>query len=182
MTSMTVTPGEASDGRQLRPAECCDLRELALMWCEAWSDGHRGHVPDALMAVRGPEHFERYLQANLANTIVAIDQRARLVGLVIVDPSSGEVVQLGVQADARGSGIATELVSAAETRLAHDHDEAWLAVVPGNTRARAFYRRHGWQDEGPMVYYAPAGDTTVPVPVHRYVKQLFIQHGAALGC
>ena len=134
------------------------------------------------MAVRGPEHFERYLQANLANTIVAINQRARLVGLVIVDPSSGEVVQLAVQADARGSGIATELVHAAESRLAHDHDEAWLAVVPGNTRARAFYRRHGWQDAGPMIHHAPAGDTTVPVPVHRYVKHLFIQHGAALGC
>ena len=46
---------------------------------------------------------------------------------------------------------------------------AWLAVVAGNARARAFYRRRGWADEGPFEHRAPGGFT---VPCHRYAKPL----------
>ena len=31
-----------------------------------------------------------------------------------------------------------------------------LAVAPGNTRARGFYERRGWVDDGPMTYAAPS--------------------------
>ena len=44
--------------------------------------------------------------------------------------------------------------------------QAWLAVVPGNTRARAVYARNGWRDTGGMTYDAPTrSGRTVPVPV-----------------
>jgi hypothetical protein len=41
---------------------------------------------------------------------------------------------------------------------------AWLAVVAGNTRARRFYAKLGWRDQGPFIYLAQAGTGTVPVP------------------
>ena len=53
------------------------------------------------------------------------------------------------------------------------HDVAWLAVVAGNARARSFYERMGWRDEGGFDYEAAVEDgTTVSVPCRRYVKPL----------
>jgi formylglycine-generating enzyme required for sulfatase activity len=45
-------------------------------------------------------------------------------------------------------------------------------VVAGNARARAFYERSGWVDEGPFLYSAGAEDGRVDVACHRYVKDL----------
>jgi hypothetical protein len=45
---------------------------------------------------------------------------------------------------------------------------AWLAVVPGNARARRFYERSGWADDGGFDYVA--GEITVPC--RRYVKRV----------
>ena len=46
---------------------------------------------------------------------------------------------------------------------ANGHDTAWLAVVPGNARARAFYEKAGWPDEGPFDY-AAEGEQPIAVP------------------
>jgi hypothetical protein len=48
------------------------------------------------------------------------------------------------------------------------HTRAWLAVVAGNARARAFYERHGWRDAGPFIYHAETEAGAFPVPSHRY--------------
>jgi hypothetical protein len=45
---------------------------------------------------------------------------------------------------------------------------AWLAVVTGNARARRFYERSGWADDGELDYVADG----VAVPCRRYVKRL----------
>ena len=50
------------------------------------------------------------------------------------------------------------------------HPGAWLAVVAGNARARAFYERAGWRDEGPFDYAAASEGKTIVVPCHRYTK------------
>lgn len=55
---------------------------------------------------------------------------------------------------------------------ANGHRRAWLAVVPGNTRARKFYARNGWSDEGPFSHLAPGPHGLVTVPAHRYVKDV----------
>ncbi|HKE50967.1 MAG TPA: GNAT family N-acetyltransferase, partial [Actinomycetes bacterium] len=55
---------------------------------------------------------------------------------------------------------------------ANGHDRAWLAVVAGNTRARRFYERNGWMDEGGFEYQAASADGPIPVPSQRYVKRL----------
>lgn len=55
---------------------------------------------------------------------------------------------------------------------ANGHGRAWLAVVAGNARARAFYERTGWYDEGPFDYAAAGEDGPIAVPSHRYTKLL----------
>jgi hypothetical protein len=37
-------------------------------------------------------------------------------------------------------------------------------------RARHFYEKHGWQDEGGLDYGAEGAGTEVAVPCRRYVK------------
>jgi ribosomal protein S18 acetylase RimI-like enzyme len=78
-----------------------------------------------------------------------------------------EVEQVYVSARHRGSGIAGTLLDEAERRVAAGgHATAWLAVAPGNARARRFYERQGWVDEGRFDYRADG----LAVPCHRYVK------------
>jgi GNAT superfamily N-acetyltransferase len=62
-----------------------------------------------------------------------------------------EVEQVYVAAPHRGTGVAGVLMREAERQVrANGHSKGWLAVVAGNARARAFYERAGWHDEGPF--------------------------------
>jgi hypothetical protein len=47
---------------------------------------------------------------------------------------------------------------------------AWLAVVVGNARARAFYEKRGWRDDDDLPYEVTAGGATYVSPCRRYVK------------
>ncbi|MFA1540303.1 GNAT family N-acetyltransferase [Actinomadura monticuli] len=156
----------------VRPAEPADLPTLAPLWRAAWLDGHAGHVPAALMDARGPEHFAVHADKYAGSTLVATGGEGRILGLVILGDDDGEVVQLAVDQSARGEGVGGALLRAAEDRFRGRHRQAWLAVVPGNTRARRMYEFHGWRDTGPITYQAPTATGTVDVPVHRYVKDL----------
>jgi ribosomal protein S18 acetylase RimI-like enzyme len=127
-------------------------------------------VPDALLAVRGEDYFAEQAAARAAQTTLATDPDGRVLGLTIVHDD--ELVQVAVDGEVRRGGVGTTLLSAAERDIATRAPRAWLAVVPGNARARAFYERNGWTDQGPLSYDAPAADGTVPVPVHRYVKDV----------
>jgi GNAT superfamily N-acetyltransferase len=94
-----------------------------------------------------------------------------IVGFVMV--VEDEVEQVYVSRQYRGGGVAAVLLGAAERLVEHNgHQRAWLAVVDGNTRARRFYEHSGWTDAG-IFDYPPASDTgPIPVPCHRYVKQM----------
>lgn len=110
----------------------------------------------------------------LPNTVVA-ELNGIIVGFVVVVDDEGE--QVYIDQVARGTGVAPQLLCAAGSAVAAaGHSTAWLAVVPGNDRARRFYAKHGWRDDGPIVYQADTADGPVDVPVHRYVRNL-----AAMG-
>ena len=82
-----------------------------------------------------------------------------------------EVEQVYVAAAHRGKGVAPVLMREAERQVAaNGHATAWLAVVPGNDRARAFYAKSGWSDEGPFDYPAATERGPIAVPCHRYTK------------
>ncbi|MFC8799223.1 GNAT family N-acetyltransferase [Promicromonospora sp. NPDC057138] len=177
---------------ELRPAEQADAPAFAAVWHAAWGDGHRGLVPPELEAVRTREAFGPRAAARVPGTTVAVADVVPdgaghangsggpaaggvpglgIVGFVTVE--GDEVEQLFVAADQRGSGVAADLLSAGEERIAAaGHREAWLAVVAGNARARRFYERQGWSDGGPLDYQAETAEGLVPVPTRRYVKRL----------
>lgn len=154
----------------LRPARPEDASAIAEIWYHGWRDGHLGNVPDALLAVRPRDSFDVRAADRVADTTIATVDGA-IAGFVMVD--GDEVDQVYVAAEHRGAGVAALLLTAAEQRVhANGHDRAWLAVVPGNTRARRFYTNRGWVDEGVFTHAAPGPTGPVPVPAHRYVKHL----------
>jgi GNAT superfamily N-acetyltransferase len=155
----------------LRPARESDVPVVAGIWYEAWLDGHLGNVPDDLVRIRTPESFQTRTAPRVAETTVA-DTGSGLAGFIMVHDD--EVEQVFVAAAHRGSGIATLLLAEAERQIAaQGHEVAWLAVVPGNARARRFYERQGWADEGPFDYPARLeSGGIIPVLCHRYTKPL----------
>jgi ribosomal protein S18 acetylase RimI-like enzyme len=154
----------------LRTAVAADAPAIAEIWYHGWRDGHLGHVPDALLQVRTRESFSERASERVGDTSVAVS-RGEVAGFVMV--VGDEVEQVYVSADHRGSGVASTLLAEAERLVvAKGHSLAWLAVAPGNARARRFYERCGWVDEGGFEYQASGPDGPISVPCQRYVKVL----------
>lgn len=155
---------------RLRPATPQDAPTIAAIWSAGWQDGHLGNVPQALVDVRTEASFRSRAPERVDDTTVAVVDGAVAGFVMVVDD---EVEQVYVSAAHRGSGVASALVAEAERQVtANGHRQAWLAVVAGNVRARAFYERIGWRDEGKFVHAAPGPDGPIDVPAHRYVKDL----------
>lgn len=165
-----LSASEGTTGPAIRSATPADAEAVAAIWREGWRDGHLGNVPDALVAIRTPESFADRAAQRVADTVVA-DVDGAVAGFVMV--VEDEVEQVYVSGEHRGTGVAAALLTEAERIVAgNGHREAWLAVVAGNERARRFYERCGWRDEGGFEYAAVTLDDIIPVPARRYVKPL----------
>jgi GNAT superfamily N-acetyltransferase len=161
-----------SDGPQvtLRAARAEDAGAIAEIWHRGWQDGHLGFVPQELVDARTGGSFRTRASERISDTTVATVDGAVVGFVMVVDD---EVEQVYVAAAHRGTGVAEVLIGEAERQVrANGHGKAWLAVVAGNGRARAFYERAGWVDEGPFDYAAAAEDGTITVPCRRYTKLL----------
>lgn len=154
----------------LRPATPDDADAIAAVWHGSWADGHRGNVPPELEAYRTLEQFRTRVPPRLAMTTVAVIDGV-IAGMVMV--VDDEVEQVYVTAAARGTGVAAALLGHGERQIAAaGHPVAWLAVAPGNARARRFYERSGWTDTGGLDYPAEIEGGSLTVPVRRYEKRV----------
>jgi GNAT superfamily N-acetyltransferase len=155
---------------ELRRATPEDAPRIAEIWRVGWRDGHLGFVPEELVAARTDESFDTRAAARVGDTTVAVVDGAVAGFVMVVDD---EVEQVYVSRDHRGQGVADALIAEAEAQVrANGHALAWLAVVAGNARARAFYERAGWRDEGPFDYGAAGDDGPIAVPCHRYTRSV----------
>jgi GNAT superfamily N-acetyltransferase len=147
-----------------------DAPEVAEIWRLGWRDGHVGLVPQELADARTDESFRARASARVGEMIVA-DVDGGVAGFVLV--VDDEVEQVYVASRHRGTGVAGVLMAEAERQVrANGHSEGWLAVVAGNARARAFYERNGWHDDGLFDYAAATEHGSIAVPCHRYTKRL----------
>ena len=154
----------------LRRGTEADAADLAEIWRLGWRDAHLGLVPQELVDARTEDSFRARASARAGEATVAVVDGAIAGFVIVVDD---EVEQVYVSSPHRGTGVAGVLVGEAERRVrANGHTKGWLAVVAGNARARAFYERSGWHDEGPFDYTASSEGGPISVPCRRYTKHL----------
>lgn len=154
----------------IRTAGQTELNHLAHLWYRSWRDAHAAILPEALVRYRTLESFRRRLQSVLPSVRVA-GPPGRPLGLCIT--KEGGVDHLFVSASARGTGVATALLSDAEASLENlGVKVAWLACAIGNERAAGFYEKNGWQRTGNVVIHLPVSDGVFPLEVWRYEKLL----------
>ena len=157
--------------QQLRPATPEDAPAIAAIWEPGWHDAHDGNVPDELVAARDSSTSFRDRAAQRIGDATVVEVDGEIAGFVILE--ADEIEQVYVSSAHRGAGVADALMADAEARIrAGGHARAWLAVVGGNLRARRFYERRGWTDDGPFEHLAPGPDGPITVPAHRYIKDL----------
>jgi len=155
---------------RLRPASAEEAGAVAAIWFAGWREAHAAHVPDALLALRTQESFGIRAGHRIADTVVAVVGQEIAGFAMILDD---EVDQVYVAPGHRGTGVAESLLDDAARRItAAGHRRAWLAVIAVNARARRFYERCGWIDEGPFDYQAATERGPVTVPCHRYARAL----------
>jgi GNAT superfamily N-acetyltransferase len=153
-----------------RSASEQELDQLARVWYDGWHESHASIVPAGLTALRSLESFRERLQAALPSIRVVGAPLAPLGFSILKDD---ELYQLFVSAPARGTGVASTLISDAEARLAANGVEtAWLAWAVGHDRAARFYEKHGWRRVGTMMNQAETKAGAFPLEVWRYEKSL----------
>lgn len=163
-----------------REPVAADAAAIARIWWEGWNDGHLGHVPDELVNARTEQSFldrarQRIETGNIGNIVVVVDDVVGGFAMVVDD----EVEQVYVDARHRGTGLAEGLLHEAEQLVrGNGHATAWLAVVEGNARARRFYERNGWSNEGPFIHSAPDAEAPISVPALRYTIDLTVRRPA----
>ncbi len=107
-------------------------------------------VPDA-------SDFARLLERHAACVYVA-EVDSAVAGYLLMERAAHQAIiacrpiqlrQLYVLPAFHGSGVAAQLMSAAlEHARVHQHDVIWLGVSEDNPRARAFYRKQGFEVVG----------------------------------
>ena len=154
-------PGRSA-GWRIRPARPGDAAAITAVLLaaglEAWADFLGAERIEA--ANRGRQH-----QADL----VAVDDGG-VFAFVAWDATTGEIQTLYTHPRAKGRGAGRALLDRALDALrAAGHTEAWLNTEERNERARRFYERHGWRQEGPARVRDWHGARLVEP---RYVKHL----------
>ncbi|GAA2035205.1 hypothetical protein GCM10009740_27550 [Terrabacter terrae] len=141
----------------LRAPAVEDCDELGRVHMAVWRDAYAGIMPADYLAGLSEERSAARWREQLSGaddsgsrTLLVVDPEGRLAGFGSAGPSRDEdaptpweLYVVNLLPDARGTGVADRLLD----ELLGDRD-ATLWVVDANARARAFYTRRGFVDEG----------------------------------
>lgn len=139
----------------IAPIALDDADEVAKVHVAVWQEAYAGLMPAAYLASLDPVAFAAGWRRRLIERVPdeqswAARDEAGIVGIATSGPSRDddaptphELYAINVLARGHGTGVADALLAEAIGDRA-----ASLWVVDGNARAIAFYRRHGFTDEG----------------------------------
>lgn len=137
----------------VRRAGAEDADAIARVHVRTWQAAYRDVFPPEQLAAIVVEPRALAWQALLAGRVTAfVDEDG--AGFASVGPSrdedgAGELYAIYVLPERWGSGLARELLAAAEAELrAQGFVEATLWVLADNPRARGFYESCGWRLDG----------------------------------
>lgn len=154
----------------LRNADDSEADTLAELWHSGWQDTHSAILPAELARHRTLDSFRQRMREHLADVRVAGDP-GKPLGFSML--KGEELYQFYVSAEARGTGLAPELLHDAEQALrARGVMNAWLACAIGNERAARFYAKNGWLLAGEATIDVDIHSGTYPLRVWRYEKTL----------
>ncbi|MGY5779593.1 N-acetyltransferase family protein [Rhizobium sp. LEGMi135b] len=157
----------------IRPAASEDEDAIVHLWHQGWHDAHAELVPQGVLAYRTERHFLIWRKEAQDSFYVARSEKD-LIGFVSL--KGIEVVKLYVGRGARGTGLASALLSFAERTLRQNGiDETELFCTAGNARAESFYRRQGWtlvETFNDALWVPTAISQKFVVSTHRYRKKL----------
>jgi GNAT superfamily N-acetyltransferase len=167
-----------ADDAEVRAATVDDAAAIADVHVAAWRAAYRGIVSDEAIAARDERTRTHQWRGNLVNpgTLVAM-RYGVVVGFASAgaahregEEEHGELYALYVHPDEWGGGVADALIEAAEAELrSAGFGEAVLWVFAQNPRARRFYERNGWHDDGGRDVFDGDGSNA---PIARHRKRL----------
>lgn len=153
----------------VRPAQPDDVAAVAEIFHLGWHDGHDGHVSQELARVRTAASFAERAAARLPDTLLVLCGE-EVAGFVVVHDD--ELEQVYVAAAYRGTGVVTRLLEEGLSAVRdRGHARSWLAVAPGNTRARRCYEREGWVEGALLDYQAEGPHGPISTPCLRYERE-----------
>ncbi|WP_232527844.1 GNAT family N-acetyltransferase [Microbacterium suaedae] len=146
---------------RVRPAELSDADGIADVHVQSWRETYSGVIPDRFMGADALAARKRMWGSILSRdplpgAIAVAERRGQVVGFAFAAPSDHPDATKGVT-PARDLNLYSIYL------LAHEHDAgigsslldavlenhpAQLWVLSGNQRARAFYERHGFREDG----------------------------------
>jgi ribosomal protein S18 acetylase RimI-like enzyme len=148
----------------LAPIVGDDVDEVARVHVRVWQEAYAGLMPATYLDGLDPHAFaESWREWLLAprpgvHHWLARDD-AGVVGLASSGPARDadaptewQLYAINVLARGHGSGVASALLA-----TALGDRPAYLWVVEGNHRARAFYRKHGFTDDGVLEHVPDTG-------------------------
>jgi GNAT superfamily N-acetyltransferase len=139
----------------IAPIGLDDADEVARVHVRVWQEAYAGLMPADYLGSLDPSAFAESWRARLLHPTAGVahwlarDERG-IVGITSSGPAreedppvSFELYAINVLARGHGTGVAGVLLAHAIGDRA-----AYLWVLEDNQRARAFYQRHGFADDG----------------------------------
>lgn len=146
------------------------IPQAAALWHAGWHDAHAAIVPGELTELRTLDSFSTRLKKYAPTTRIAV-REGQVLGLCVV--LKDEINQMYVSAQARGTGLAADLIQDGERRIREaGHETAWLACAVGNDRAARFYEKRGWENARTETLRFETQDGSYPLEIWRFEKTL----------
>ncbi len=170
----------------IRDARSEDAEAIGVLHARVWYETYQYLAPAEALAQldasRRAAGWRTVLNDDFAKTeVMVIVTDGDIIGFTAIGPGEhhiygdrGEIKQLYVDQAYQGEGLGERLMRSAAARLAtRGFSSCALAVVEGNDRAKAFYKRLGGVDDGGFTDTGPLWKSRNRLMVWRDIASLF---------